>query len=71
MPNNGVRAERGERVGGGEAEANGCLAAQSQSSAKAAILSFLEGVGRGGQEEEGGPGDQTCAKSHGTDQTSL
>jgi hypothetical protein len=47
-PAEGVRAERGERLGGGVAEAGGGRAAWSQSRALLASISFLERGGRGG-----------------------
>jgi hypothetical protein len=54
-PAEGVRAERGERLGGGVAEAGGGWAAWSWSRALPASISFLERGGRGGWEEVEGP----------------
>jgi hypothetical protein len=54
----GVRAERGERVGGGVAKASGHMAARSHSKALNFFWIFRSMGGRGGWEEEeeaGGP----------------
>jgi hypothetical protein len=53
----GVRVKMGDKKGGGGvAEAGGQQAARSCSSALTHSISFLETGGRGGQEEEEGPG---------------